>query len=165
MAAAPVSVQRLWPVAHEQGEGDRQVERRPLFAHVGRREVDGDAPRGELVARVHDRGAHALAALLHGGVGQPDDGEGRRRRHDVGLDGDGVAVEAGERFAVDAGEHAAVSGAGVEGGPQVTHARRLDEGVDRDDVEAHVGHADAAPAGGCPARARRAGRSDAACAG
>ena len=57
--------------------------------------------------RVDDGRAHALAALLHGRVGQPDDAEGRRGRHDVGLDLDRVALEAAQRLAGDAGEHAA----------------------------------------------------------
>ena len=140
MAAATGERAAALPGGAEQGEGDGQVERRALFAHVGRREVDGDAPRGELVVRVDDRRAHALATLLHGRVGQPDDGEGRRGRHDVGFDGDGVAVETRQRFALDAGQHAR-SAAGIEGRPQVADARRPGEGVDRDDVEAHVGDA------------------------
>ena len=75
---------------HQKGQGDGQVERGALLAQVGRRQVDGDAPRRELVGGVDDRRAHALAALLDGGVGQADDAEGRGRGDDVGLDLDGL---------------------------------------------------------------------------
>ena len=80
-AAMPSAPPRAWRVARRKCESDGQVERRPLLAHIGRRQVDGDASRRELVVRVDDGRAHALAALLHGRIGQTHDGErGRRPR-------------------------------------------------------------------------------------
>ncbi len=89
----------------QERECDGQVEARPLFAQVGRRQVDRDAPRRELEAAVDDRGADALATLLHGRVGQAHDREGGGRRHDVGLDLDGVPLQSVESFARDVRDH------------------------------------------------------------
>ena len=61
----------------QDAERNRQVERRAGLAHVGGREVDRDAMRRELEAGVADRAAHAVAALAHARVRQPDH---RKRR-------------------------------------------------------------------------------------
>ena len=142
------------PVASRKRQRDRQVERRALLAQVGRREVHGDAPRGELVGRVDDRGAHPLPALLHRGVGQSDDAEGRRGGHDVGLDHHRVTLEAAQGLARDSRSTAPSSSAGCprrspargssverERAGQMAHGRRTRRGVDGDDVEAHVADA------------------------
>jgi hypothetical protein len=134
----PIENAAALPGGAEQREGDGQVERWTLFAHIGRSQVDRDAPRGKFVVGIDDRGTHALAAFLHGGVGQADDGKGRRRRHDVGFDRDRVTVEARQGFARHPGQHAR-SDPAVEGRPQVAHAGRSLDGVDGDDVETHVG--------------------------
>ena len=55
-------------------------------------------------ARVLDGGAHALARLLHLGVGEPDDGEGRQAAAEVHLDGDFRRIRAGEGAAPEDGE-------------------------------------------------------------
>ena len=91
----------------KKGERDGQVEGGAFFAQVGRREIDRDAARRELEARVDDRRAHALAALLHRGVREPDDAERRRRGDDVGLDLDGASVKAAEGLTGEVREHAA----------------------------------------------------------
>jgi len=60
----------------EQADGDAEVERRALLAHVRRREVDRDLFRGEFVTGVADGRQDAFAALLDGVVGKADHGEG-----------------------------------------------------------------------------------------
>ncbi len=67
-------------VGGEQRERDRQVEVVALLAQVGGREVDGHRPRRQVEAAVGAARAHALAALAHGGVGQPDDLDLRQTR-------------------------------------------------------------------------------------
>ncbi len=102
---AAVAAVRGLPGGDEEREGDRQVEGRPLLAQVGGSQVHGHASGGELEGRVDDRRPHALAALLHGGVGQPHDAEGRGRGDDVGLDHHALALEAAQRLAGDTREH------------------------------------------------------------
>jgi hypothetical protein len=70
----------------EDAERDRQVEAPAFLAQLGRCEVDRDAPRWKLEARVHERRANAVAALLHFGVGKADDGERRQAVGEVHLD-------------------------------------------------------------------------------
>ena len=60
---------------------------------------------GIVEARVADRGAHAIAALAHAGVGQADDGEAGEPVGDVDLGEDEDGLEAGERGGADAREH------------------------------------------------------------
>ena len=103
-AAAVGAVAHL-PGGEQERERDGQVERRPFLADVRRGQVDGDAPRGELVGRVDDRGAHPLPALLHGRVGQPHDAERRRRGDHVGLDHHRVTLEAAQGLTRDSREH------------------------------------------------------------
>ena len=93
------------PGRGEQAERDRQIERRARLAHVGRRQVDGDAVRRKLEAGVPDRRAHAVAALAHGRVGQPDHREvGQPERH-VHFDVHRIGVDAEDGGAAQAGEH------------------------------------------------------------
>lgn len=75
-----------------------------LLAHVGGREVDGDAPEGELEACILDAGADAFAGFLDGRVGQADDVEGRQATADVDLDIEGDALNAEECAGTDARE-------------------------------------------------------------
>ena len=91
----------------EQRDRERQVERRPDLAQVGRREVDRDAAQRELVAGVHQRGAHPLAGLAHGLVREADDGEGGQPLPDVGLHPDPPSLDAVDREGHDPGEHQA----------------------------------------------------------
>ena len=155
--AAVAAVAHL-PGREQERERDGQVERRPLLADVRRGQIDRDAPRGELVRRVDDRGAHPLATLLHGRVGQTDDAERRRRRHHVGLHHHRVALEAAQGLTGDSREHAAslvvrppsaaeadLSSVERERAGQVTHGRRSDRSVDGHDVEAHVARRRAGP--------------------
>ena len=85
----------------------RQIERRAGLAQVGRREVDRDPPRRMDETGVPECAAHALAGLLEGGVGQPDDGEPGQPGRDVDLDADQPAVEADEGGGRDDGQHTA----------------------------------------------------------
>ena len=58
------------------GEHDRQVELAAFLGQVGGREVHRDVLVGHAEADGVQRVAHALAALGHRLVGQPDDDEG-----------------------------------------------------------------------------------------
>ncbi len=60
-------------VGSEQGECDGQVEMVAFFAEIGRSEIDGDGPRGQVVATILERCANPFAAFANGGVGKPDD--------------------------------------------------------------------------------------------
>ena len=90
--------------------GDREVKARPGLAQVGRRQVGCDPLLRELEPRVHERGPDALARLAHGGVGQPDEREGRQASVDVDLDVDGYGVDAVESQCSRSGEHQATLG-------------------------------------------------------
>ena len=85
--------------------GDREVEPGPRLAQVRGREVDGEASRGELEARVEDRRVDALARLTDGAVAEPDDREVRQAGADVDLDGDEPRVESRDGEGGDVGEH------------------------------------------------------------
>ena len=91
----------------EDTERDRQVERRAGLAHVGRREVDGDAVRRELEPGIADGTAHAVAALAHARVGQADHRESRQAERHIDLDVDGRGVDAKQRGGPQTCEHRA----------------------------------------------------------
>ena len=59
-------------IGAQDADGDGQIEARAFFLEVGGREVDGDVRGRNEVAGVLDGGAHAVAALAHGGIGQAD---------------------------------------------------------------------------------------------
>ena len=90
----------------EDAERDRQVERRARLPHVGRRQVDRDAMRRKLEARVPDGAPHAVAALAHARVGQPDHRERGEAERDIDLDLDRAGVHAEHGGRAEAGEHA-----------------------------------------------------------
>lgn len=87
-------------VRAEDAERDGEVEARALFAHVGGREVDRRLVEREEEAAVVDGGADALARLANGGIGQTDDGDGRRtidlvsRGREIDLNIDEIGVDA-----------------------------------------------------------------------
>ncbi len=56
----------------EDAERDRQIVKRPFLAQITRREIDRGARARRAKAAVGERGEHAVAGLLHGGIGQPD---------------------------------------------------------------------------------------------
>ena len=89
----------------EDAEGDRQVERRAGFAHVGRRQVDGDAVLGKLEARIADGAAHPVPALAHAGIGQADHREVRQAERHVDFDVDRTGFDAEDGGGPQAGEH------------------------------------------------------------
>ena len=94
-----------WSRRDQQRDRERQVERRPDLAQVGRREVDRDPLQRELVARVHHRRPHPLARLAHGLVRQSDDRERGQAEPDVGLDPDPPGIDAVDRERDHAREH------------------------------------------------------------
>ena len=93
------------------GERDRDGELEPGagLAHVGGREVDGDAPHGPVEVRREQRGAHALARLASGRVGESDDRVARQAARHVHLDRDDLSVDPTQRGAADEREHNASS--------------------------------------------------------
>lgn len=76
--------------------GDRQVEAGAVLGPPGRSHVDRDPARRQVDAAAGGGGAHPVPGLESGGVGQPDHGERREPRRDVGLDLHERAVEPGE---------------------------------------------------------------------
>lgn len=83
-------------------EGDRELEPGTFFSTLGRRQVHRDATQRELEAGIADRGAHALARLLHGCVRQTHHDEVRQAVRDVDLDGHEGGLESPERAGGDA---------------------------------------------------------------
>lgn len=84
------------PLATEQPERDRKIERRAFLAHVGGRQIyrDGKVSR-KIEAAIFQRGLGAFAALLHGDVRETDHIEiARLAGADVDLDFDQVGVNA-----------------------------------------------------------------------
>jgi hypothetical protein len=84
-------------VGTENSEGHGQIEAGALFANVGGREINGDVGGRNIAAAVFERGANAIAALAHGGVGQADGVEVilvRFYAGDVDFDFDDVGVNA-----------------------------------------------------------------------
>ena len=59
-------------VGSDDAEGHGQVESGAFLLDVGGGEIDGDVRGRDVVAAVLQRGADAVAALAHGGVGQAD---------------------------------------------------------------------------------------------
>ncbi len=89
----------------QDGQRDGQVVGRALFFDVRRGEVDRQAGHRECQAAGGHRRAHALAALLHGGVRQANDLEHRQPVRAERLDRHAVALNARKAHAVYAGKH------------------------------------------------------------
>jgi hypothetical protein len=69
----------------EDAQRHGKIEGRADLAHLCGRQVDHDPIHGKLEPAIPDRGAHAVAALTHGGVGQPNCDKGRQAGGDVDL--------------------------------------------------------------------------------
>ena len=91
----------------QDAERDRQVEGRAHFAHIGRRQVDGDAVRGKLEAGIADGAADAVAAFAHARVGQADHREAGQPEGNVHLDVNGAGLDAEKRGGSQTGQHPA----------------------------------------------------------
>ena len=102
------AVQRLG-VQHAAGcqnrQRDGQVVGRALLFDVRRGEVDCQAGHRERQAAGGHRRAHALAALLHGGVRQADDLKHRQPVRAERLDRHAIALDARKAHALYAGQH------------------------------------------------------------
>jgi hypothetical protein len=57
-------------VSSNDSKRHRQIETRTFFADVGRREIDCDMGKRNVVAAILERGADSVAAFSNGGVGQ-----------------------------------------------------------------------------------------------
>ena len=66
---------------------DGQVEASALLGQVRRGQIDGDAPEWKLEASVEQGAAHAVLALPHRHLRQPDDRQGRQPARQVDLHG------------------------------------------------------------------------------
>ena len=91
----------------QDAERDRQIERRAHFAHIGRRQVHGDAMRGKLEAGIADGAPDAVAAFAHARVGQADHLEAGHPERHVDLDVYGAGLDAKERGGAQPGKHPA----------------------------------------------------------
>ena len=89
-----------------QAERDRQIVVAAFLRQIGRRHVDGDAPRRQREPRGDQRGAHPLARFRHRLVGQADHVERRQAGRDLHLHVDGARLDALERHRGDALHHA-----------------------------------------------------------
>ncbi len=85
----------------EDADEDRQIVERAGFFPICRREIDRQTARREAEAVVFDRRAHALAGLLDGRVGQPDDLKAGQAAGDIDLHGDLEAAYAADAEAAD----------------------------------------------------------------
>ena len=89
----------------EHAQGDGQVERGAVLADVGRREVDRDLLHRQLEVAVLDRREDPDLALLHGAVGEPDDGEEGHAHGHVDLHVHHHRVHAHQRARLDRRQH------------------------------------------------------------
>ena len=78
----------------EHSDRNRQVEARPFFFHVRRREVDGGLAHRKFVAGVGERGGDAVLGFLDCRVGQADERDERLAVAAVDLDFHHVGVNA-----------------------------------------------------------------------
>ncbi len=89
-----------------QAERDRQIVMAAFLGQIGRRQVDGDAPRRQRQAGGHQRGPHPLLGLAHRLVGQPHHGEMRQAGRHLDLHVHGPGLDALERHSGDPLDHA-----------------------------------------------------------
>ena len=82
------------PGSDENAEQDREIVHGAGLFPVGGREIHGDAADGKVESAVFHRGAHALARLLYGGVGQTDKIKLRQPAGEKDLRRDFVAADA-----------------------------------------------------------------------
>src|SRR5947208_3392197 len=81
----------------DDGDCDRQVQRRAFLAQLGRREADGEARARIVQAAVLDRRAHALARLFDSRRRKPDETKSDiASAADISLDMDTTCLEARE---------------------------------------------------------------------
>ncbi len=77
----------------QQRQKQRQVVYRAGFAHIGRGEVDSDAPVREAEAKVFNGGAHPVGAFPHGRVRQAYDGKRGQPAGNISLHCNGKAAQ------------------------------------------------------------------------
>jgi len=90
-----------------QAERDRQVVMAAFLRQVGRREIDGDAPRRQCQPRGDQCRSDPLAGLGHGLVGEADHMEGRQPRRDLHLHIDGAGFDSLKGYRRNPRNHAA----------------------------------------------------------
>ena len=90
---------------HQQGEGDGQVERRPLLAQVCRSEADDHPGLGHAATAVAQGRTHPLAGLAPTDIIKTDEMEPRQAWRRVGLDEDGLSLKTGQGRAGATGKH------------------------------------------------------------
>ncbi len=89
----------------DHAERDRQIEARSFLLNVGRREIDRRSSARPEITAVADRRRDAVAALLHGGVGQPNDDDVRIASGAVDLDFDFIGIDAIDRGGINLCQH------------------------------------------------------------
>ena len=95
---------RYLPADRQHPYRDGQIEASRVFGQIGRRQIDGEAPIGEVEAALQQRRAHPVGALTHGGLRQADDVEGRQAVAQVHLDPDLRGLQTDEGAGVNDGE-------------------------------------------------------------
>ena len=96
----------------QDAQGDRQIERRSLLPYIRRGQVHGDPLEGKGVPRIGESRVHALPALFHRSLRQPDRRERRQAVGDVGLDVHQVGIDSQDGRRADARKHADTMRAG-----------------------------------------------------
>jgi len=84
-------------VDRQKRQRERQIEARPFFANVCRRQIDEKFSGRKGEAGIEDRGSDSLASFPESPVGEADDHKCRRPRSRIRLDTDDVAVDAVHR--------------------------------------------------------------------
>lgn len=84
---------------------DGQVIGRTFLADGGRRKIDNDSMTGKMQTGILDRSLHALAAFLHGGIGQADDDDGGQAVGIIHFDFHDDAFESDHGAREYAGKH------------------------------------------------------------
>jgi hypothetical protein len=84
---------------------NRQVVGGSLFAHIGRREIDGQFAQREVEPHIADGGAHALTRFLHRCIGQSHQRPLRHARLHIHLHLHGEGVDAVQRRAIHLRQH------------------------------------------------------------
>ncbi len=90
----------------EDAERDREIEGGAILANVGGREIHRDPARRHREAGVHERRAHAFAALFHRAGRQAHDRELREPGGRVDLHRHVVRIDPDDGGGPDGGEHA-----------------------------------------------------------
>lgn len=92
----------------QESDGDGKVVGGTLFAQIAGGKIDGDPLEGKEQSRILDGRPHALATLVHGGIGESHDHKEGTPVRNIHLNLDGDAVETENRAGGNLGKHRAI---------------------------------------------------------